>query len=80
MEKPEVSEINFTSEQIGDWNYKFVGMGIHPEEYDLTVVKGCLKTNFMGRVYFKNPYKFKIVVAVSLFTDESSMDVFDLMT
>ena len=80
LEKPETSEVIFSSKEIGDWNYKFVGMGIHPEAYDQTVVKGCLETNFMGRVYFKNPYQFKIVVNISLFTNERSIEVFDLMT
>ena len=80
LQVKELCEINFETRQTGNWDYLFTGMGDEPTPYDVRVIKGCLHKNLQGRIKFKNPFRKEIVVAIDLFTDAKSAEVFDLLS
>ena len=58
----EMAEIDFMSNKIGTWHYFFTGYGTNPENFNTKVIRGSIDKDFRGRIFFKNPYKYRITV------------------
>lgn len=79
LDKLETVHIMFESKEIGSWSYKATGVGVPPTRFDPTDITGTLNKQTSKSILFKNPFREKISVAVSLEASGINKDVFELV-
>jgi hypothetical protein len=79
LEKLETVHILFESREIGSWSYKATGVGVPPTRFDPTDITGTLNKQTSKSILFKNPFREKISVSVSLDANGKNKDVFELV-
>jgi hypothetical protein len=79
LDKLETVHLLFESKEIGSWSYKATGVGVPPTRFEPTDITGTLNKQTSKSILFKNPFREKISVSVSLDANGYNKDVFELV-
>lgn len=79
LDKQESALIVFESKEIGSWNYKATGIGIPPTKFPEHKITGSLNNQSSNSIVFRNPFRDRIAVSVSLEAEGKNKDVFELV-
>lgn len=81
LQEIEFGTIVFTSLEIGSWRFKLRGKGLKPTKFPVQLIHGALNKEYTGNVNFKNPFKDKISVIISLEAERKrDFDAFSLLS
>lgn len=57
LDVTESGEVQFNSQEIGNWKFLVFGIGISPTPFEPRIVSVGLNKDYSSTIHFKNPFK-----------------------